>query len=278
MNKFQQLEHVEPTLRGTMLMLSNADALIIDLRINGGGDGRTEELLRSFFYPQPAGLDCRPYLQDMPLYVLTGGGTFSAAEAFVYGLQQTGRAIAVGTATRGGGHSGASIALADGFLVFMPTSGADSPIEGKPLIPDLPTRETDALLTAHAAALRQLLAASTDSSVQASLSWSLETCEAHLRTYETSGERIATYEGNYANGFRVVSEDGELRMLNEERGIRSALLAINDSCFIASAMKEFGEGNYRVCFHPDGGMTHEVNLGVKRAHLHLARTTIDPEK
>ena len=49
LNKFQQYEDVQDVLLGAMMMLANSDAVIIDLRINGGGDGRTKEYLEAFF-------------------------------------------------------------------------------------------------------------------------------------------------------------------------------------------------------------------------------------
>ncbi|RLD64301.1 MAG: hypothetical protein DRI84_08830, partial [Bacteroidetes bacterium] len=52
LNKFQQIEDVKEVIQGAMMMLANSDAIIIDLRINGGGDGRTKEFLESFFLTQ----------------------------------------------------------------------------------------------------------------------------------------------------------------------------------------------------------------------------------
>ncbi len=80
-------------------------------------------------------------LEEVPLYVLTGNGTFSAAEGFCYDLQQSDRAQIIGTKTKGGGHSGSSIALSKGFLVFIPVSGKSSPIEGIGIRPNQETSE-----------------------------------------------------------------------------------------------------------------------------------------
>ncbi len=48
-NKFQQLDDVQEVLMGAVQMMSNADGVILDLRNNGGGDGRTKEFLTFYF-------------------------------------------------------------------------------------------------------------------------------------------------------------------------------------------------------------------------------------
>ena len=104
-NKFQNRDHVESVIQGAMLMLANSDAVIIDLRYNGGGDGRTKELLETYFMSKEqffsrsiqefisetefdslknATPSCQR-LETVPLYILTSSGTFSAAEGFCYG-------------------------------------------------------------------------------------------------------------------------------------------------------------------------------------------------
>ncbi|MFX0087329.1 MAG: S41 family peptidase, partial [Candidatus Hodarchaeota archaeon] len=103
--------------------LRNTDAIIIDLRNNGGGEPEMVQLLASYFFEDRTRLNSierpyegyveqywtYPYLpgknhSDKDLYILTSKNTFSAAEDFIYALQCQKRAIIVGEITKGGAH------------------------------------------------------------------------------------------------------------------------------------------------------------------------------
>jgi hypothetical protein len=101
---------------GAMSFLSNADALIIDLRANGGGSpemvqlmcsyflGLPSQHLNSFSYKDPEKLTqywTYTYLPGKRLdqadrYLLTSDSTFSAAEEFTYNLKNLKRATVTG--------------------------------------------------------------------------------------------------------------------------------------------------------------------------------------
>ena len=100
-------------IEAALQLLANTDALIIDLRENGGGAPQMVGYLGSAFVRKDAdifntfhGRDRtmseaplewypRPRL-DTPLFVLTSARTASAAEAFAYTLQRAKRAVVVG--------------------------------------------------------------------------------------------------------------------------------------------------------------------------------------
>ena len=132
-----------------MNFLSSCDAIIIDLRKNGGGDGRLGHLLASYFFPagnnrwllSNENRSNGTYYQEWsytyvpgkkmpntPLYILTSGGTFSAAEAFAYAMQANKRAITVGENTGGGAHSGTMRDCGNHIKVFVPSGRVSSPI------------------------------------------------------------------------------------------------------------------------------------------------------
>ncbi|MBO9709843.1 MAG: S41 family peptidase [Caulobacter sp.] len=167
-----------------MALLKDTDALIIDLRENTGGGGAADERLLGHLSTKPLvmdqirwrGADGKVTVENRqvsqgpggalydgkPVYVVIGGRTFSAAEAFAYTVQANKRATLVGTVTRGGGNPSnrPTPGLGFGLSVFVPNGRVVNPLtgagwEGAGVKPDV-TAPLDGALTE---AYRQALAA-----------------------------------------------------------------------------------------------------------------------
>jgi hypothetical protein len=187
LNSFPPPEVAGETAAATMAVLKHSDALIIDLRGNGGGTGEMVRFLASYFFAVPTRLSRTfrrhgaPQVtydttmttipgQRMPLidlFILTGGDTFSAAEAFAFALQEHRRAEIVGEKTRGGGNAGDYLDAGHGFSVFVPDVAVSSPFgerswEGVGVQPDIPAQVSQALDVAHRLAVERLMAAASD--------------------------------------------------------------------------------------------------------------------
>lgn len=159
-----------------MTVVAQGDALIIDLRKNGGG-AETAELLMGYLlesgspltgsYDRPS--DTRRYISspswvpgrrfgsNKPLYVLTSARTFSAAEAVAYSLQALGRATIVGETTGGGAHPFEYRRVHEHFAVDLPEGKSINPItgtnwQGTGVKPDVEVPADQALDTALALA------------------------------------------------------------------------------------------------------------------------------
>jgi C-terminal processing protease CtpA/Prc len=174
-----------PESRGSavdaMKAVADTDALIFDLRQNGGGSPFMIGLLCSYLFDQVVHLndfyvretdshqqffttkdvEGRRYGQRKPVFILTSARTFSAAEEFTYDLKNLKRATVVGETTGGGAHPGGLRRLTDHFGIWLPTGRAINPItntnwEGTGIEPDVKTPAPDALDAAHREALRQL--------------------------------------------------------------------------------------------------------------------------
>jgi hypothetical protein len=170
------------TAAAAMTFLANTDALIIDLRKNGGGSPGMVALLCSYLFDgsprhlndlawrEPNGERVQqwwtvPYVPgkryaDKDVYVLTSKRTFSAAEEFTYNLQAQKRATIVGETTGGGAHPGGVQPINDHFVVWVPTGRAINPVtktnwEGTGVKPDIAVPADLALQTAHLAALKK---------------------------------------------------------------------------------------------------------------------------
>lgn len=170
------------TAAAAMTFLANTDALIIDLRRNGGGSPGMVQLVSSYLFDEPTHLNSlyfRPadrtdqfwtlphvpgqrFGEEKPVYVLTSERTFSAAEEFSYNLQNLKRATIVGDTTGGGAHPGGTRRVGTHFVVFVPSGRAISPVtgtnwEGTGVRPDVAVPTDHALGTAYVDALGKVL-------------------------------------------------------------------------------------------------------------------------
>ncbi len=170
--RFYYHRQAKEMLMDAMEFLSPANAVIIDLRENGGGTGYLIPLLCSYFLPHPTQLTSTYYRQedfteemwtlekmegkpllDVPLFVLIGKNTFSAAEYLAYDLKVRKRAILVGESTKGGAHSVDLYPVGDKFEIYISTARAINPVTGKNwegtgVMPDVEVSDESALDTA----------------------------------------------------------------------------------------------------------------------------------
>ena len=70
-------------------------------------------------------------MANVPVYVLTSRKTASAAEHLALAMKVSGRAMVVGETTRGAGHYGDAVELADGYSMFIPYGDTVDPKSGK---------------------------------------------------------------------------------------------------------------------------------------------------
>jgi C-terminal processing protease CtpA/Prc len=168
------------TLAAAMNFVSATDALIIDLRSNGGGSPEMVALVCSYLFgAEPVHLNDlywregnrtdefwtrkevpgKRYL-NKDVYVLTSKRTFSGAEEFTYNLKNLKRATIIGETTGGGAHPGDGFRINEHFNMFVPTGRAISPItktnwEGTGVKPDIEAPADQALLVARLAAMKK---------------------------------------------------------------------------------------------------------------------------
>jgi len=186
-------------IRAAMDFVSNTDALIFDIRQNGGGDPATVRLLCSYLF------DSKPVhlndiytnrgknkeefwtLKSVPgsrylnkdIYVLTSPRSGSGAEEFAYDLQNLHRATIIGESTWGGANPGEVERLNDHFSAFIPNGRAENPYtkknwEGTGVQPDIRVKQEDALHQAHNIALQKLIEKATTSEDKERLHRALE--------------------------------------------------------------------------------------------------------
>lgn len=207
-----------------------ADAVIFDLRGNGGGEPSMVGYLTSAFTPAgapiynvfhsrggteseaPRVLRADPRL-DVPVYMLIDRRSGSAAEAFPYTLQAAGRATVVGETSAGAANPGELIAVGGGFAVFVSDGSPRNPVtgtnwEGTGVQPDVATSSPQALDRAHALALEAILAADPG---RTDAAWVLEALRAPAR----SGGDLSAYAGTFGRSLIAVA-DGQLTAARQD--------------------------------------------------------------
>lgn len=196
--------------QSALSLLAGTDALILDLRRNGGGDPAGVSLLLSHFfaegderhlndiYNRPTN-STRAYWTHgvagprytKPIYVLTSEHTFSGGEECAYDLQTQKRATLIGETTGGGANPVDAFALPHGLVAIVPTGRAINPVTGTNwehvgVKPDVAVPADKALETAWRAALAKLLKESTDPEIKEGLQRTLarlDKGEAELPAY-----------------------------------------------------------------------------------------------
>lgn len=178
---FGPVEVVGAAYDSAMSLVAGTNALILDLRQNGGGEPDGVAYLLSHFFAEG---DAR-HLNDIynrpdnttrqywtipsamprfsgPIYVLTSHYTFSAGEECAYDLQTQKRATLVGETTGGGANPGDNVSLGHGFIAFIPTSRSINPItktnwEHVGVKPDVAVPAGSAMKVAYVTILNSLI-------------------------------------------------------------------------------------------------------------------------
>lgn len=225
-----------------MRFLREGDALIIDLRGNGGGEhAPVRYLLSHFMEPdqlditfleagkdpiQSRTLDNLPAgrVRGKPLYVLIDRQVGSAAEAFAYDVQQFRLGTLIGATTAGAANNNTFFPVAPGFMLSVSYGRPVHPLsdtnwEGVGVSPDVAVDPAAALDTAAAQALETLLAgAEADPVDRAGWEWARAGILARLHPATIAPGRLRALAGTYG-GRVILFEDGGLvwRRANGQR-------------------------------------------------------------
>jgi hypothetical protein len=238
-------------LETALRFLSGGDAIIIDLRQNGGGNVQAVQYLISHFMeadrplitfylngaPAPDRVSTLreltlPRMIGKPLYVLTSDRTGSAAEEFVGHVAGYRLGELVGANTGGAGFSNDLVPLEGGFILSISVARAVLASTGKDWeavghAPTIAAPVERAREVAHAHALRRLAAAGGPDKAL---------FEAMALLFESRARPVTTalplqaYAGTYGERIILV-EDGRL-MFQRAGGPKLAMIAVGPNRFV----------------------------------------------
>lgn len=200
------------TVASVFNFLGNTDAIIFDLRKNGGGDPAMVALICSYLFgAEPVHLNSLHWRDGKgerveefwtrkevagrrytgkDVYVLTSNRTFSGAEEFTYNLKNLKRGTIIGETTGGGANPGGVSRLAKHFAAFIPSGRAVSPItktnwEGTGVEPDVKVPADQALTTARIMALKKAIEKATDDELKGALQREIDTLQKEVSQTQT---------------------------------------------------------------------------------------------
>lgn len=246
---------------GAMRFLKDGDAVIIDLRGNGGGSAEAVQYLTSHFLPadtllltfvqgseppyQSRALSHLPAgrLRGKPLYVLIDAGVASAAEEFAYHVQQFKLGELVGARTAGGANNNRLAPIAPGFILSVSIGRpvhavSNTNWEGVGIEPSVEAVPAQALDVAQSLALRRLAGTpGTAPEILAEYEWARTAVEARLRPVTMSPKELRALAGSYGEA-TVAFRDGALWLARPNRETRRLAPLTADGLFAVDGVDE----------------------------------------
>jgi len=268
------------TAIAAMNFLAYTDAIIIDLRENGGGNPSMIQLLSSYFFDEPVHLNSfyirkgdstqqfwtQGWVQgtkmiNTPIYILTSSNTFSGAEEFTYNMKNLKRATILGETTGGGAHPVEFREFTSlGLGMSLPFGRAVNPItgtnwEGTGIEPHLKMPADLALSEAKIEAIKFLMTKSNDEARVKQLNWFLNGIESERNPVTLSPDDLQKFTGSYGPR-RIFMEDGNLTYQREGRPKFKMIPMSSDQFMIK------GLDNFRIKFKMDetGKVTELIGL------------------
>lgn len=261
-------------LSAAMELIADTDAIILDLRENGGGFDEGVGLILSYFFESNThilnskartaeGMKTEKIyaMQDVlgrrlltqRVYVLTSSQTASAAEAIAHVMQYSNRGTIVGESTFGAGYLFDDHLVSEKFklIAMIPYSAAVHPNattnwESIGLKPQLETPQGQALETAVELAIKNLLTTE-KSKIQkdkntyrlTSLEWESNRLTDLKKAYQLSDQEIKEFIGNYASR-EITAKGAELfyQLKNPDR-IKRRLIPVSKDEFLIEGLDEY---------------------------------------
>jgi hypothetical protein len=254
---FASADQAGGTAVAALNFLAYCDAVIVDLRQNGGGDPSQIQLISSYFFPEPTHLNdlyyrandttenywTLPYVPgvkpvEADLYILTSASTFSGAEEFSYNMKSLKRATLIGETTGGGAHPTNAMIVQEKFILRVPVGRAINPItktnwEGTGVTPDIQIPAAQAFDKAYTMALEKLATKASDPQKKIEFEWVLTAQKAKLNPPRLDDTTLQMYVGVYGER-KVTLENGVLQY--QRTGPKYRLVPLTETLFAVEGL------------------------------------------
>jgi len=254
---FFSLKYAGETAVASMNFFSNCNALIIDLRRNGGGWDDMVTFLVSYFLDADdiifsithSTLDdsyysSMPYpyvpgkkFADLPIYILTSRSTASAAEAFTNIMKHMSKnTTIVGETTAGAENPVERLFLFDEYVLRIPCwqkiySYDEIGWEGTGIKPNIEVESEKALNVAHMELLLKLKKENTDETIKKKYQWAIDGLNAVYYPVTVPKKILKSYTGKYGNR-NIYYEDKTLYYQYKGRTKRRMFAISNESFLV----------------------------------------------
>jgi hypothetical protein len=265
-------------------VLANSDAVILDLRNNGGGEVEMVQFLASRFlgaepqllssihwrttgrtdeiWSQPPAEPSR--LSELPLYILISQATGSAAEGLAASLQHLGRATVIGQNSYGAANPGGLFPAVQGFSVWVSYGRSEVggvSWEGRGVTPDIITEAGAEIDVALQLAWAGILETSDDEDQRDEVNWALDRARALAVGRTPLADERAGLIGLYGDR-RIAVQDGETVYI---RGARAPATLVSDGSDTFQ-VREFED--FRLVFHRDAnGQADSLDVIYSGGHV-----------
>lgn len=248
---FYPIKYSKETIASAMNFLSNAEAVILDLRNNRGGSidmppylasyflGEEKQTLLQFINRNNNVNDKTETTQQLegkrlfgkPLYILTSNKTFSAAEAFIYPLKNRKIAITVGEITGGGANPIVAKVLNENFILGLPTYRPIDPLTGTNwertgIKPDIETTADKAKETAHIKALENIALQSSNQDAK----WLVDIIRGKYNPVTVDTQTLQFYAGKY--GIRTIIYENNALYFQKQGQSKIKMTPISETTFM----------------------------------------------
>lgn len=276
----------ERAMAGAAEFLRGGDAVIVDLRRNGGGSAEAVAALASYFLPADTPLmtfqtrgeaaessvsRAVPFtLADRPVYVLTSKNSFSAAEEFAAHVSAFGFGTLVGETTGGGGFNNSFFPLPGGYVVSISTGQATQAKTGMGwervgIAPAIAVPADRALDRAKAEAMARLAAEGPED--ERAAAGKMAVYYRALADGFAATRPLADYAGTY--GERTIALDAKGGLTTQRAGGRVVpLVAIGPDLFVPE-----GNPSQHFRFVPDAGAIAALEVDTSAGPQRAPRTT-----
>lgn len=179
---------------------------------------------------------------DVPLYILTGRATGSAAEDFSYIMKAHNKAKLVGSRTAGAGHTVAFYPVAPAFVIGISNGRPISPVtgegwEGVGVQPHVDVVAGDALDKAKMLAFENLISESDPGADISAWEWGLTSLEGKANPPKHTIEELDALTGTY--GARTILRKDDTLYYTRDGRPEVELTPLTKTLFEHSVMSDF---------------------------------------